>query len=97
MQQGSDLFRIVVQGTALAGDGMQLSDFASIEATDPTHFANDHSIGAMVNSLAGKLDALVNAPPAEPIVCPAILSGRASAVFFHEIFGHRVEGHGRKM
>jgi TldD protein len=96
VQQGSDLFRIVVQGTALAGDGMQLNDFASIEAADPTHFPDDHSIGAMVNSLAGKLDALVNAPPAEPIVCPAILSGRASAVFFHEIFGHRVEGHRQK-
>ena len=24
---------------------------------------------------------------------PAILSGRAAGVFFHEIFGHRVEGH----
>ena len=49
-----------------------------------------------VRELANKLDALVNAPPAEPIVCPAILSGRASAVFFHEIFGHRVEGHRQK-
>jgi predicted Zn-dependent protease len=29
-------------------------------------------------------------------VCPAILSGRASAVFFHEIFGHAIEGHRQK-
>lgn len=42
------------------------------------------------------LDKLAVAPPAEPIVCPAILSGRAAAVFFHEIFGHRVEGHRQK-
>jgi predicted Zn-dependent protease len=42
------------------------------------------------------LDNLAAAPPAEPIVCPAILSGKASAVFFHEIFGHRVEGHRQK-
>ena len=27
---------------------------------------------------------------------PAILSGRAAAVFFHEIFGHRIEGHRQK-
>jgi len=33
---------------------------------------------------------------AEPYTGPAILSGRASAVFFHEIFGHRVEGHRQK-
>src|SRR5204863_9969715 len=27
---------------------------------------------------------------------PAIFSGRASGVFFHEIFGHRIEGHRQK-
>ena len=27
---------------------------------------------------------------------PAILSGRAAGVFFHEIFGHRIEGHRQK-
>src|ERR1700760_363837 len=32
----------------------------------------------------------------EPFVGPAILSGRASGVFFHEIFGHRIEGHRQK-
>ena len=29
----------------------------------------------------------------EPYVGPAILDGRAASVFFHETFGHRVEGH----
>jgi predicted Zn-dependent protease len=75
---------------------MALSDVATIEAADPTHFPADNLIQGKVTSLADTLDALVNAPPAEPIVCPAILSGRASAVFFHEIFGHRVEGHRQK-
>jgi TldD protein len=96
VQQGSNLFRVEIQGAALAADGMELSDFATIEAADPAHFPADNLIQGKVNSLADKLDALVNAPPAEPIVCPAILSGRASAVFFHEIFGHRVEGHRQK-
>ncbi len=96
VQQGSNLFRVEIQGAALAADGMELSDFATVEAADPAHFPADTLIQGKVNSLAGKLDALVNAPPAEPIVCPAILSGRASAVFFHEIFGHRVEGHRQK-
>ncbi len=39
---------------------------------------------------------LVKAPVADPYTGPAILSGRASAVFFHEIFGHRVEGQREK-
>jgi predicted Zn-dependent protease len=32
----------------------------------------------------------------DPFIGPAILSGRAAGVFFHEIFGHRVEGHRQK-
>lgn len=36
---------------------------------------------------------LRSAPMAESYSGPAILSAKASGVFFHEIFGHRVEGH----
>jgi len=36
---------------------------------------------------------LRSAPLAESYSGPAILSAKASGVFFHEIFGHRVEGH----
>ena len=32
----------------------------------------------------------------EDDVGPAILRGRAAAVFFHEILGHRIEGHRQK-
>ena len=96
VQLGSNLFRVEMQGAAIAPDGMELSDFSTIEATDPAHLPADSVIESKVQALADKLDRLVSVPPAEPIVCPAILSGRASAVFFHEIFGHRVEGHRQK-
>ena len=96
IKTGSNLFRIEMQAEALAPDGMGLEDFDSIEAADPTHLPSDKVVMERVKVLAKKLDNLAVAPPAEPIVCPAILSGRASAVFFHEIFGHRVEGHRQK-
>lgn len=96
IQLGSNLFRLEVGGGAIAPDGMQLQTFTTIEASEPGHLPPDEVVRTKVRELANKLDALVNAPPAEPIVCPAILSGRASAVFFHEIFGHRVEGHRQK-
>jgi len=35
-------------------------------------------------------------PVIEPFTGPAILSGLASGVFFHEIFGHRIEVHRQK-
>jgi len=38
----------------------------------------------------------VAAPINDPAVGPALLTGRAAAVFFHEVFGHRAEGHRQK-
>jgi TldD protein len=96
VQQGSNLFRLQMEGAAIAPDGMDVETLATIEASDPAHLPADDVVRTKVRELAAKLDGLVAAPPAEPIVCPAILSGRASAVFFHEIFGHRVEGHRQK-
>jgi TldD protein len=96
VQQGSNLFRVEVNAEALAPDGMDVRTFTSVESSDPTHMPADSVIQGQVKNTAVTLDELTKAPPAEPIVCPAILSGRASAVFFHEIFGHRVEGHRQK-
>jgi predicted Zn-dependent protease len=51
---------------------------------------------AAIDRVANDVSALLRAPEAEPFVGPAIFSGRAAGVFFHEIFGHRVEGHRQK-
>jgi len=50
-------------------------------------------ITAKIEKMATDLKALRAAPVAEPYDGPALLSGRASAVFFHEVLGHRLEGH----
>jgi predicted Zn-dependent protease len=47
---------------------------------------------AAVRELGKSLEALRKAPVTEPFDGPAILSGRAAAVFFHEVLGHRLEG-----
>jgi TldD protein len=52
--------------------------------------------GVMIDTVTSDLDALHDAPLAEPYVGPAILEGRAAGVFFHEVFGHRIEGHRQK-
>jgi len=96
LQGGNNLFRIEVNGVGIAPDGMDVQAFDSMEAADPAHFPKDDAIQARIERVAARVDSLVNAPPAEPIFCPAILSGKASAVFFHEIFGHRIEGHRQK-
>src|SRR5207302_8677402 len=48
---------------------------------------------AKADKMAADLKDLRKAPVAEPYAGPALLSGRAAAVFFHEVLGHRLEGH----
>jgi hypothetical protein len=63
---------------------------------DPSGLPKDDALAAAVERVAKDLEALLRAPEAEPFVGPAIFSGRAAGVFFHEIFGHRIEGHRQK-
>src|SRR6185503_9041532 len=49
-----------------------------------------------VDRMIQDLENLRQAPVVDPYTGPAILSGRAAGVFFHEVFGHRIEGHRQK-
>jgi len=84
-------YRIFIQAQALAKDGMQLMLWDSVNALDPALLPDEASLAKRVDKLADSLEQLRAAPVAEPFVGPAILSGKAAAVFFHETFGHRVE------
>jgi len=93
LQHGRGFARIVISAQGKASDGMDLSASDTFEAAEATGLPNEVSVIAAVNKVGKDLDALLKAPTVDPFVGPAILSGRASGVFFHEIFGHRVEGH----
>ena len=56
----------------------------------------EDAIDSAFRAIIQQVLALRDAPLAEPYIGPAILRNRASAVFFHEIFGHRIEGHRQK-
>jgi TldD protein len=96
IQHGRGFARVMITASAKAKDGMTVSDFDSFEAADPKDLPSNDVIRAAVNKVGGNVEALLAAKTAEPFVGPAILSGRASGVFFHEIFGHRIEGHRQK-
>jgi predicted Zn-dependent protease len=93
---GRGLVRLMIGASAKAMDGMDLATSASFEAADPAGLPKDDVILKAVDRVAADLGALLRAPEAEPFVGPAIFSGRAAGVLFHEIFGHRVEGHRQK-
>ena len=96
VQHGRDFARVIITASARAKDGMDVSDFESFEAANPKDLPANDVIKAAVKKVGGNVEALLSAKTAEPFVGPAILSGRASGVFFHEIFGHRIEGHRQK-
>jgi predicted Zn-dependent protease len=84
--------RIFIQGVTKAEDGMELPLYTSYFATSPDGLPDERQLIAEARSMVNLLARLRKAPLVDPFSGPAILSGRAAGVFFHEIFGHRVEG-----
>ena len=96
VQHGRGFSRVMISASARAEDGMNLSNSVIFDAMNPSRLPSEKEMKAAAEKLAGEVEALLKAPVAEPYVGPAIFSGRASGVFFHEIFGHRIEGHRQK-
>jgi TldD protein len=96
IEQGRLFSRMVISTRGKAADGMDLTTLETFETDEPAKLPKDAEILAAVEKAGKSLQDLLKAPPADPFVGPAILSGRASGVFFHEIFGHRIEGHRQK-
>ncbi len=96
LQFGRTAFRVIIQASMKADDGMDLSLFDSFEAPDAEHLPDEKTIAASVTQMIERLDQMRAAPIVEPWAGPAIIMNRACGVFFHEIFGHRIEGHRQK-
>jgi predicted Zn-dependent protease len=96
VQDGKVLAQLVISAQGKAMDGMDLVTNESFEAEDIAHLPKDDVLRAGAEKAAKDLVALIKAPVVDPFTGPAILSGHAAGVFFHEIFGHRIEGHRQK-
>lgn len=96
VQTSTARLRIMLAAEAQADDGMRLERFENFEVHLPEQLPTVAELEATAKRLRDELLALRVAPLAEPYVGPAVLSGRAAGVFFHEIFGHRLEGHRQK-
>jgi TldD protein len=89
----SAFIRVAIEAETRADDGMELMRVETFQAESLDHLPAEPEITAHVQKMASDLKALREAPLAEPFDGPALLSGRASGVFFHEVLGHRLEGH----
>jgi len=84
--------RVMVVATTRADDGMDLFRVKTFEAETADGLPAQAEMEKAARELGNSLEALRKAPLTEPFNGPAILSGRAAAVFFHEVLGHRLEG-----
>ena len=93
---GRNFATLQISASGKAADGMDLGTNEDFQGFDLSRLPKAEVIEAAVTRVGNDLSNLLRAPVVEPFVGPAILSGGAAGVFFHEIFGHRVEGHRQK-
>jgi predicted Zn-dependent protease len=110
--QAQNVFQVTTEGTQLqfgqiryrlelfiqgkAPDGMDIDRYYNFDWVDAKDAPDDKAVYAAEATMRKELEGLVAAPINDPTVGPALLTGRAAAVFFHEVFGHRAEGHRQK-
>src|ERR1700687_5245059 len=85
--------RLIMEAETRAADGMELIRVETFQAPSAAGLPSEADLAAKIDKIAADLKDLRKAPVAEPYDGPALLSGRAAAVFFHEVLGHRLEGH----
>src|SRR5207244_8193888 len=96
LKTASKRLRIIVSASTKADDGMDLSQSFIFNAASEAGLPSEEKVREAFQKVIDKVLALRAAPLVEPYTGPAILLNRASGVFFHEIFGHRIEGHRQK-
>lgn len=85
------------QITTRTEDGMELQRGRQYHGVNPADLPSDDVIIADIERSIVELKALKEAPLVDPYSGPAILNARPSGVYFHEIIGHRLEGHRQKL
>lgn len=90
--QNNTFCHLFINVEGQATDGMYLPLYQSYFAHTPHQLPDQATMLADAQVLNNKISQLVKAPVVDPYTGPALLSKEAAGVFFHEIFGHRVEG-----
>jgi TldD protein len=96
LQYGQIRYRLELFIQGKAPDGMDIDRYYNFDWVEPQETPDDKAVYAAEATMRKELEGLVKAPINDPTVGPALLTGRAAAVFFHEVFGHRAEGHRQK-
>ena len=89
----ANYMRLQISANVKADDGMVMPLYLSYFGLKESDLPAEARVLSDVSAMIADLEKLRAAPIVDPYIGPAILSGKASGVFFHEILGHRLEGH----
>jgi TldD protein len=89
-------YRLELYVQSKAPDGMDIDRYANFDWLTPKDAPDDKTVFERIHTMIQETEALDKAPLVDPYAGPALLTGRATAVFFHEVFGHRAEGFRQK-
>ena len=89
-------YRLELFVQSKAPDGMDIDRYANFDWLDPKDAPDEKTVAESIQTLIQETESLDKAPLADPFAGPTLLTGRAAAVFFHEVFGHRAEGFRQK-
>ena len=93
---GQAHYRLELFVQSKAPDGMDINRFANFDWLEPKEAPDEKTVFERIKIMVQETEALDQAPLVDPYAGPALLTGRAAAVFFHEVFGHRAEGFRQK-
>lgn len=96
LQHHNNEIRLGMRVSGMADDGMELQRTEYYLGSTVDKLPGKEVIMHDAERIVGELEVMLSAPVVEPYIGPAILRNRASGVVFHEIFGHRIEGHRQK-
>lgn len=96
VQEPATRYRVSIAAFGVADDGMELQVYDYVDAHTIEGLPGREELLTRAAAAADYLERLHDAPVLDPFTGPAILRGRAAGVFFHEVFGHRAEGHRQK-
>ena len=85
-------FEVVIKAWYLTDEGAYLDAARYFHARDVADLPKMSTVEATIDDIAEDLASLAKAEPLEPYAGPALLSGTATGLLFHEAIGHRLEG-----
>ena len=88
--------RLSLTARTTAEDGDVVGVYEAVDVHDPASLPDRDALLRTAEAVIERVEALHAAPRGEPYSGPVLLMGRATGVFFHEVLGHRVEGHRQK-